>query len=437
MGFWSFWVPAAFMTLMIMALIALGFLRGGRLHEDGASREGDGAPAQDKRALRIYADQLREIESDLNRGLVSAEEAERLRTEVSRRLLDADKASKGSGQGPAAAAPSRGMRLAGLALLPLAVGVALGVYLFAGAPHLPDQPLALRHAEAAQTRAERPSQAEMQAAWQADPDRPEPPAPDPELMALIEQLRAAMATRPQDLQGHQLLARNEARIGNHAGAADAQRRVIALRGDEATVTDHVLLAEALIFAAGGLVSAEAERVLDAILRRDPDNQPARYYTGLMFAQTDRPDLTFRIWRQLLIDSDPGAPWVPHLRDTLEGLAEVAGVHRYTLPPVEAMGARGPSAADMAAAMELDDEARAEMIGGMVEGLSARLASQGGSAREWAQLISALTVLGQEDRARAIWGEARTVFADRADDMALIDRAVRQAGLQGASPSEDE
>ncbi|MCC5999567.1 MAG: c-type cytochrome biogenesis protein CcmI [Pararhodobacter sp.] len=421
---WSFWLPSALITLMVVTVIALGFLRGARLRAEAqAQGTQDAGGSTGRRELRIYADQLREIESDLKRGLVTEEEVERLRTEISRRLLEADRAKRRD-----VAKASPGMRLVGLALLPVTVVFAVLLYATAGAPHLPDRPLAQRHAEAAQLRAERPRQDELEAAWAANPNRPEPPAAEPEMMALIEQLRTAMATRPLDLQGHQLLARNEAGIGNHAGAAAAQARVIELKGDQATTADHVLLAEAMIFAAGGLVSPEAERVLETILRRDPDNQPARYYTGLMFAQTERPDLTFQIWRQLLIDSHPQAPWVPHLRETLEELAEIAGVTRYTLPPIEAQGARGPSAADMAAAMELDEDARAEMIGGMVEGLSARLATQGGTADEWARLIVALGVLGQTDRARAIWSEARTVFADRAEEMALIDQAARGVGF---------
>ncbi|MCC5987264.1 MAG: c-type cytochrome biogenesis protein CcmI [Pararhodobacter sp.] len=421
MDFWSFWAPAAVITLMVMGLIALAFLRpanprGETVGEDSPTTGGD------KRELRIYADQLREVESDLKRGLVSSEEAERLRTEVSRRLLEADRFERRApGRTP------RAMRLAGLMLMPATVALAALVYAAAGAPHLRDMPLAQRHAEAAEARAGRPDQAELEAAWQEDPNRPAPPETEPGLMALIEQLRAALANRPLDLQGHQLLARNEARIGNHAGAAAAQAQVIEIKGDEATVGDHVLLAEAMIFATGGLVSPEAERVLEAILRRDPANQPARYYTGLMFAQTGRPDLTFRIWRSLLEDSDPQAPWVPHLRGTLEELAEIAGV-RYTLPPAAAMGARGPSEDDMAAAAQMDPEAREDMIGGMVEGLAARLANQGGTAEEWARLIASLGVLGQDERARAIWGEARTVFADRPADLEQVNAAARGLGF---------
>ena len=428
MGLWTFWLPAAVITVMVMGVIALAFLRPPDDHQDKGGEHGQGdagakpASGDEKRELRIYADQLREVESELQRGLVSEEEAERLRTEVARRLLEADRFERN-----AAKETPRPMRFVGLLLVPSTVAVAALVYAVAGAPGLPDMPLAQRHAEAAQIRAERPRQAQLEAEWEVDPMRPDPAEVNPELLALIERLREALEDRPQDLQGHQLLARNEAQIGNHAAAAAAQARVIEIRGDEATIADHLLLAEAMIFAAGGVVSPEAERVLDFILRRDPANQSARYYTGLMFAQTGRPDLAFRIWRVLLEDSDPGAPWVPHLRGVLEDLAAISGV-RYTLPPIEAMGSRGPSREDMETAMQMAPEDREAMIGGMVEGLAARLANQGGTAAEWARLIASLGVIGQEERARDIWSEARMVFADRRDDLRLVDEAARSLGL---------
>ena len=420
MEFWSFWLPAALITAITVVLIGLGFWRGMRLR--GAAGDVPPEGAVEKREMRIYAQQLREIDRDLARGLVAPDEAGRIRTEISRRLLDADRTAR-----PAIVAAPLPARWLGLGLVAVAVAVAGFVYLRAGAPMYPDQPLAQRHAEAARMHAERPSQAELEARWQASPDRPEPPEPDAEFTALMEQLRAALVNRPLDLQGFRLLARNEANIGDHAASAAAQRHVINLLGDEVPVAEYVILAEQLILAAGGVVSPEAERVVEDILRRDPRNGPGRYYTGLMFAQTGRPDLTFRLWRGLLDESQPGAPWVPHIRGTIEELAAIAGV-RYTLPPLSAQGARGPSDADMAAAMEMSEEERAEMIGAMVEGLSARLGTQGGPAGDWARLISALGVLGEEARARAIWGEARTVFADQPDQLRVIEDAARGAGF---------
>lgn len=418
MEIWTFWVPAVLITLITAVLIVLGFLRGMRLREVQAGA----APKGEKREMRVYAQQLREIDRDLARGVVATDEAERLRTEISRRLLEADR-TKRTAIVPAPA----GARWLGLALVALAIGVAGLLYWREGAPMYSDQPLVQRHADAARMHAERETQADLEARWANDPARPEPPEADEDFIALMVQLRSALETRPLDLQGHRLLARNEANIGNHAAAAAAQRRVIELLGDDASVAEHVILAEQMILAAGGVVSPAAEQVVEGILRRDPRNGPARYYTGLMFAQTGRPDLTFRLWRALLDESRPDAPWVPHIRSTIEDLAAIAGV-RYTLPPLAAQGARGPSDDDLAAAMDLSEDERAEMIGAMVEGLAARLGTQGGSAGEWARLIAALGVLGQNERARAILIEARTVFVDQPDQLSIIENAARGAGL---------
>lgn len=409
---WSFWLPALAISLIVVSLAILALQRGAAVR---------GATSGKKREMRIYADQLREIERDLGRGLVTAEEADRLRAETARRLLDADKTTATElRQSPRA---MRGLAL----LLVLAMPVGAGAfYWVAGAPMMRDLPLATRFAEAQQLRVERPSQTALEAAWQASPNRPPAPQPDAQYLELMAQLRAALVERPEDLRGLRLLASNEANLGDFAASAAAWVRVIELQGPQAPVADMIALAETMVQAAGGAVSPEAESVLERVLQRDPTNGPARYYLGLSLGQTGRPDLTFRLWRGLLEDSSPDDPWVPIIRNEIEQLAEIAGV-RYTLPPLAAQGLRGPSAEDMQAAAGMSDADRQEMIGGMVEGLAARLANQGGTPEDWARLIGALGVLGQTERARAILGEARQVFVDDAGALAQIEAAAEQLG----------
>lgn len=410
---WIFWVPAAGITLVVVALAVLGLTRGARaLPADAGAR----------RELRIYADQLREIDRDAARGLIAAPEAERLRTETARRLLDADRATAGQ---VAQLSPPAARGLA-LGLVAGAVALGAGLYWWQGAPGYADQPLAMRHAEAARMRAERPPQAELEAAWLAAPGRPATPEPDAQFAALMEQLRTAVAGRPDDLVGQRLLAQNEARLGRHAEAAAAQARVVALLPEDTPEPERVAemtrQAQFMIAAAGGVVSPEVDALLEAVLRRDPQNGFARFFLGVMFDQTGRPDLTFALWRRLLEDSTPDAPWVPDLRANLELLAAVAGV-RYTLPPEAATGTRGPTADEIEAAAAMDPAARAEMIGNMVEGLATRLANRGGPPEDWAQLVRALGVLGQTTRARAIADEARLVFADNPQALVAIEAAL--------------
>lgn len=411
MAVWSFWIPALALAGLVVGLVVLGLVRGARVR---AAEPGE------KRELRIYADQLKEIERDRARGTVTEDEAERLRAETARRLLDADRRAQGElGESPASM-----RRLAVVLALALPLG-ALALYLREGAPDYPDMPLTARFAEAEDMRAARPSQERLEVLWQQSPEYVAPAEPDPRYADLMQQLRAALETRPQDARGFRLLATNEGNLGNYTASAQAWVRVIEIEGQDAPVEDLVHLAEAMILATGGVVSPQAEVVLDRILRADPRNGTGRYYLGLMFAQTGRPDLTFRLWRGLLEDSNADDPWVPAIRGTLQELSEIAGV-RYTLPPEGGM--RGPSAADMAAAADMTAEQRQEMIGNMVEGLAARLANQGGTPEEWARLIGALSTLGQTDRARGIFSEARMVFADQPEALAVIDAAGRQHGF---------
>lgn len=416
-----FLVVAAAITTAVLALSVLALLRARTEGIDDAY----------EREMRVYRDQLDEIERDLKRGVIGEGEAARLRTEVSRRLLDADTArARARGRGPA----PRAMRGLGLALVLGVLPLAALTYWQVGAPGYGDLPLAQRLERASEIHQTRPDQAALEARMAER--RPAPPADDPdraEHEALVAQLRAALESRPLDLQGHQLLAHNAALLGNFREAADAQARVIEIRGAEATGDDHAVLAEYLILAAGGAVSPEAEAVLEQVLRRDPQNGVALYYTGLLFAQTGRQDRTFAIWRRLH-DMSPGdAPWMDELRASLPELAEIAGV-RYTLPPRPparaALAAQGPGPTreDIEAAADLPEDERAEMVEGMVARLMNRLATEGGAPDDWARLIAALGVMGDTERAQAIWEEAQVVFGATPEALAPVRAAAEGAGL---------
>ncbi|MBD3678910.1 MAG: c-type cytochrome biogenesis protein CcmI [Rhodobacteraceae bacterium] len=408
-----FWLSAGFLTLMVGALL----IRAMFVHRGGATP----AAAYD---LQVYRDQLKEVERDLARGVLSEAEAERVRVEVSRRLLEADRAMQATVEGAGAGGGLSRVTAAVLALV--LAGGALGLYLTIGAPDYPDMPLDQRIAAADEARANRPAQEAVEAEFAEAPQPDIAPNQDPRFLELMAKLRVAVAERPNDLQGQMLLARNEAGLGNFVAAHTAQERVIAIKGDAATAQDYADYAELMIMAAGGYVSPEAEAALSETLKREPENGPARYYSGLMFAQNDRPDLAFRLWRPLLEGSQPDDPWVPAIRAQIEDLADRAGV-RYELPP-EAAPLRGPSAADVDAAGEMSAEDRAAMIRGMVAQLSDRLATEGGPPEEWARLIGAYGVLGETERAAAIWTEAQTVFGDTPEALAPIRAAAERAGV---------
>ncbi len=412
---WLFWVIAAAVAVGSLGLVFAPLLRG------RAAIAGRGAYD-----ARVFRDQLREIEADRARGLLTEAEAEATRIEVSRRLIaaaDAGEAERGAGAGGAGAAGALSRRAAPLAVVALAV-VAGGLYAGLGTPGLRDDPLKARMAREAEQRASRPRQAEVEAMVAAR-GLAAPVETTPGDEALVEKLGQVLAQRPDDADGQRLLARSLASLGRWSEARAAQERLVGLLGDAATAQDHVDLAELSVLAAGGYVSPESEAALSRALALDPANAVGRYYSGLTLLQGGRPDLAYRLWTALLAEGPADAPWIAAIRAQIGEVARMAG-----MPPPEASGAAppGPGAADLEAAEEMTPEDRQGMIEGMVASLAERLGTAGGPPEDWARLVRSLGVLGRRDEAAAVLAEAREKHAGDAAALALLDAAAAEAGL---------
>ena len=395
-----FWMAAGAMVLSVLVLLAQALRRG--------------IPAaSDKLEVQVYRDQLAEVQRDLARGVISPPEAERVSIEVSRRLLDADRSARA-----VADAPRGGGSGLALTLIVVTLAAAFGIYNWLGAPHYPDLPLKERLAMSDELYRTRPSQDEAEA---TTPKTPQPADVDQAFLDLMTQLRAAIAARPDDLQGLALLARNEAALGDYVAARVAQAHLVEVKADGATAEDYATLAEFLIAAAGGYVSPEAEAALIRTLELDPTQGLARYYSGLMFAQVGRPDRTFALWEPLLREGPPDAPWIEPIRSGIEDIAARAGVNF-------ALESKGPDAAAMAAAQDMSPEERQAMIAGMVGQLEERLGSEGGPLEEWSKLITSLGVLGEADRAKAAYARATAAFAGDDAALATLLEAATTAGI---------
>ncbi|MDA5094349.1 c-type cytochrome biogenesis protein CcmI [Aliiroseovarius sp. KMU-50] len=419
-----FWAITGAATLAVVLILARQMLR--RMPDAG----GDEITSD----MQIYRDQLKELDRDVERGTVGKDEAERTRLEISRRLLEADR--KAQARVRSTNAPEGATRIAmGIVAMALILG-AFGFYWTLGEPGAEDLGLKKRIAQADELRDARPSQAEIEA------ERPEwtgaPEGTPADYIKLVDTLREKMKETPDDPQGLNLLVQHETAVGNHIAAREAMDRLVEIKGDEVTSDDLARQADVMIMTAGGFVSPEAEEALRVSLIKDPRNPVARYYTGLMFAQNSRPDLAFRLWRALLEEGPDGAPWITPIRSQIEGLAQMAG-ENFTLPPrapkataplpsTEPDGLAGPTAEDMAAAEEMSAEDRQDMIKGMVEQLSERLATEGGTPAEWARLITVLGVLGDTERAAAIWKEAQQTFAGLGEPFEIVKQAAIQAGV---------
>jgi cytochrome c-type biogenesis protein CcmH len=404
----TFWIISAAMALLVALMLGRSLLR----------TQGDDIPDASEYDLKVYRDQLAEVERDVARGVIPHEDAERARTEISRRILAAD----GSRSSAAPQnAPNR-ILIGALGILLGAGSVAL--YLWIGQPGYGDLALKDRIAFAEQMRENRPSQ--QAAVDSLPPFVPQENLSD-EFVTLMERLRETVAGRPDDLQGYMLLAQNEARMGNFAAAAAAQENLLRIKAESVTAEDIADYGELLVMAAGGYVSPEAETAFRAALARDETDGRSRYYIGLMMIQTGRPDITFRLWDGLLRRGPADADWIEPILAQIETVAQLAGVN-YTVPAIGTGDARGPSAEDIENAGQMTPAERMEMIGGMVEGLSNRLATEGGPPQDWARLITSLAIMGNPDQALAVYTNAMEVFAGDPGAEDIIRAAGSQAGV---------
>lgn len=382
-----------------------------------AMRQGDLMQTQPE-DIAIYRAQLSEVDRDLARGVIAETEAEAMRVEISRRLLAAD--ARGATSWKAFSRWQLGVLVFVLILTIFGGGAFL--YSRLGAPSARDLPLAARLAAAEQLANSRPTQKEAENTQNADVFEVLPEDIPSDFVQLMERLRKAVASRPGDILGHQLLVQNEARIGNYRAAHKAQLQVIALLGGDVIADEYARYADLLILAVGGYVSPEAEAALRAALDRDPKHGLSRYYIGLLHAQTARPDLAFYTWRNLIRESSPDAPYLEPLSEQIELAAMQAGLMQELQqlePP------RGPSAEDIEAAEGLSADERMEMIQNMVAQLSDRLATTGGTPDEWVRLINAHMVLGENEQAKRVLSEAVQVFNDTPNALSIFNEVRKK------------
>ena len=225
---WPFWIAALALALGVAGAVLAPLIRGAARPERRASYD-----------MQVYRDQLREIDADVARGVLSEDEAAGVRIEISRRLLGAADAEAVEA---AVAAPRRAACRAprrSRCAVALAAG-AVGLYSTLGAPGQAGPAAGARGSrDIAAERANRPSQAEVEAIASASAaavpgaDAPPDPRGPPRRWRWSSSLRDVLKTRPDDVEGHRLLARSEASLGNWSAARAAQQRLVDLLGPAA------------------------------------------------------------------------------------------------------------------------------------------------------------------------------------------------------------
>ena len=303
-----FVIVAVILSLGTLALLLWPLLRGQRRN----------APSRAAFDMRLYRDQLAEVERDAARGLLAPAEAEAARIEVKRRLLaaaDAEENATGetgvaeSGRAAERPAPRRWLPIAALAvLLPTAAGL---LYLELGQPGIPDQPLAQRRMQQMLAGGASAEQAAS-------------------LEEATRQLEQRLASRPEDLGGWFLLGRSYLSLQRLPEAVRALARARALAPDEPDIVGAY--AEAALAASGGQIDATVREALTRLLALDPLSPKARFLLALDQAQQGDLAAAMQGWVDLVAISPPDAPWLPTVHEHLARAAAESGIDPATVKP---------------------------------------------------------------------------------------------------------
>lgn len=201
--------------------------------------------------LAVYRDQLDEIARDVERGLLSADQADAARTEIQRRMLAAGESEK-----TAMPIRTKAGKRAALAIVVLMPLTALTFYLALGAPELPDRPYSSRAAQIAEMR------------QKADT-----------IQNMVNGLAARLRANPDDGKGWAMLGRSYRALGRMDEAKDAYRKATKLLPTEVQVRVEyagLLLDETETES----LPPEVVSLMGEVLAIDPSQPDALYFLGI-------------------------------------------------------------------------------------------------------------------------------------------------------------
>lgn len=371
--------------------------------------------------LRVYRDQLKELERDVERGLLDETEAEAARLEVQRRLLNAsEQADKTSGN-------TRARPLvAGLLALVLGGG-SVGLYLVLGSPDIPDMPFVLREQV----------QRDMAANGQAGG-----PAGMPELETALATLSEKLKQNPDNLEGWLLLGRTHLRLQNYQQSADAFANA-----EKQGATGAVFNAEygvSLVFSEEGNVSDKAAALFHEALKERPRMILPRHHLALKLAREQRFEEAVQEWKNLLTLAKEGDEWVAIVNRNIAEAARMGNLDPETVAPSPEFRVAHDRQKEFAPplsretvedAERMGADEQSKMIQSMVERLANRLKDNPDDLAGWLRLGNAYRVLGRAADSADAYARAAALDDGNPDTAALYQRALVEAA-QKAEESGD-
>ncbi|WP_454284435.1 c-type cytochrome biogenesis protein CcmI [Rhizobium leguminosarum] len=376
-----FWILVAALTAALAVILLYPLLRGAKAADN--IRAGEAA---------VYRDQLRELDRDLDGGLITPEEADYARAEIGRRLIAV------SAEEPAETPkPARRHRFTEAFVLLVLPVLGLCLYLTTGRPDLPSQPL--------EARLENPGN---------------------DVAVLITKAERHLAEKPDDGKGWDVLAPIYFRTMRVNDAQVAYRNAIRLLGPSPVRLDG--LAETLMAVSDGVVTEEARQVLEQSLTLQPDNPRARFYIALSMEQAGRPDEARQAFEALAKQSPSDAPWLPLVNQHIAMNGGAPAGANPAAPGANPSAPGNPTQQDVAAAENMSAGDRQQMIRGMVESLDAKLSEDPNNFEGWVRLVRSYAVLNDKDRAAGALKRGLAAFPPPGEEGRQLLALARELGI---------
>jgi cytochrome c-type biogenesis protein CcmH len=427
----TLWLVLTIMTSVAAVLVSAPFIR--RFDRPRSASDSD---------IAVYRDQLKEVESELQQGLIDDAQAETARIEIKRRALAADRLEQG--ELPMLSREERNFAI--VAVTGIVVLGSVGLYAVTGSPDLPSVRGSGADPRAGSTFARENGALENLDAAMRSPINESRQSRLQTNLPPVEEMIKRLATRllqnPSDFEGWRTLGWSYASIGHFSEAGEAYTKAIELRPGDAEIMSARI--EVLVKSTDGTVGPEARNAIEETLKLSPKNARARFFNALAKEQDGDKASALADWTELLKEANSDESLTADLKNKISELGRERGddATRPAAAKPDAAGGlldalkapkgpqieRGPSAQDVRAAEAMMPADRSAMIQGMVDGLASRLEQSPRDPDGWIKLIRSRVVLGETELAKKALARGLEVFADDKQERDRIVAAAQQLGL---------
>ncbi|MDE2382987.1 MAG: c-type cytochrome biogenesis protein CcmI [Alphaproteobacteria bacterium] len=342
----------------------------------------------------VYQDQIKEVERDMEAGVINAPEAQAAKAEINRRI---DALQRDS----VAARPiSNGWRT--LALVASAGLVILGgvnLYGYMGSPNMPSATPAPQAAAAQQAT---PQASAQQQASDQNAAAGQQPATQAQVDAVIAKLKDKLKADPGNAEGWRTLGWALFNTQKYQESVDAYGKALAI--DPNNVDYKSAMAESIVQAAQGTVTPKAQDLINDVLAKQPKDLRARFYDALGHEQSGDQQGALDRWLALLADAPADAGWRDDVKARAADLAKALG------KDVSAQLNAGAAAA-APAEKQIGQGEKNAMVSGMIAQLAAKLQANPKDRDGWAMMIRSLIVTGDQKGADEALAKALDIFKD--------------------------